>query len=220
MPIPFLVWGIVAGVVVIVTAGGITFACLKGKKVAFLGMTGAGKTTAVHALQAIQDKKKNWCTGDDESEPTVVNEEHKNLCFKICIDTSGAQQHKKTQLWKKIIKEVDYVFYFFDISQLNEVISYDGNNKARYHQLVEADLSVIEEICSKQDKQFCVLATHADLEYDKKCADSFFAKVDFSEKCLAVEKGALTNYNESCKLFEKVLKKMGKVGKKLEEKLK
>lgn len=205
-------WGkllgwIVLGLLGLGSAGGIiAFACLKGKKVAFIGMTGSGKTTAVHAFQAIERKNTNWKASVDT--PTTMDSEEKEinvLGFTACIDTSGDQELKKS--WENTVKKADWIFYFFDISKLNDVINV-GGNKTRYCTLVKADLRDIAGMCG--DKGILVLATHTDLAYDRETADRQCGKIleELSQREYKFVKGSLKDYASALKLKEEIGEKL------------
>lgn len=198
MPIPIIAW-VIAAVVAAVAAGtGITIACLSGKKVAFIGMIGSGKTTAVQAFQAIHSKNEDWKANNKTSGTMHNSKEHDVLGFKVCIDTSGAQQRKRD--WETTISNVDWVFYFFDISRLDEIMNEDGGPH-RYRQLVKADLADIATICQKKDKKILVIATHTDVPHEKKKAEQYCADILQPLKEFRFVKGSLKNYKSALDLF-------------------
>ena len=206
MPIPLIVWGIAAVVGVITAATVITFACLTGKKVAFIGMKGAGKTTAVHAFRAVGEKNKNWTASKFEG--TLDNvKEHKVFDFEVCIDTSGAQELKRN--WETTIKNVDVVFYFFNISRLEEIMAFSGGEKARYSALVKADLRDIAEICRGESKKIVVLATHTDISgYDKNTADHLCGDILKELPDYKFVKGSLKNYDSAVQMAKEIEEKL------------
>ena len=200
MPIPLIVWAIAAGIAAIAAGTGITFACLSGQKVAFIGMKGSGKTTAVQAFKAIKEGNKDWKANNDTSGTLSNSEEQDVLDFKVCIDTSGAQELKRH--WETTISSVDRVFYFFDISRLDEIVNED-DVPHRYRQLVKADLYDIAAICQKKDKKILVMATHTDVPHEREKAERYCADIMQPLKEFKFVKGSLKDYKSALELFNK-----------------
>lgn len=210
MPFP-LIWIVVAAGVALLVGGGIVIACLSGKTVAFIGMMGSGKTTAVHAFQAVSKEKKNWKANNKMSGTMVDTEEYDVLGFKACIDTSGAQQNKRR--WENTISKADWVFYFFDISNLDKTMA-DGQDTNRYYMLVKADLRDIAGVCKEKAKPVLVIATHTDLAYDKKKAklhcDDILTELANLKKYAYVE-GSLVDYDSASVLKQRIEEKVKKL---------
>ena len=186
---------------------GIVYVYLKGKKVAFIGMKGSGKTTAVHAFQAIEHKEQGW-KADNDNPGTMGNDTYDDvLGFKVCIDTSGAQELKRN--WEKTISEVDWVFYFFDISRLDEIVK-DENGDVRYRKLVKADLVDIAEICKRKNKKILVIATHSDVQHDEKKAEQYCSDILQVLRDYEFVKGSLRDYNSACDLVNEISKRLKK----------
>ena len=208
MPFPLIPFLIVAGVILLV-GGSIGIACLSGKTVAFIGMQGSGKTTAVQAFQAVSKEKKDW-TANNNMDGTMVNtKEYDVLKFKACIDTSGAQQNKRG--WENTISKADWVFYFFDISRLDNVMQ-NGQDKNRYYMLVKADLRDIASICKEKAKPVLVIATHTDLKYDKAkaklhCDDILTELVHLKHDYV---EGSLLDYDSAFVLKQRIEEKVKK----------
>ncbi len=183
-----------------------------GKTVAFIGMKGAGKTTACDSLSAIAKGDKNWKARSDEYKTTETIEEYhpndESFHFKKILDTPGAQQ-LKAGVWDKIKNEVDLIFYLYDISKLEALTPYgpgdDNGFKTGYYKLVKADLRDIAQSKELKSKKIIVIATHTDKEYDKDNADRHCADIlsEFSN-CNCDYKfvdGSLMDYESAKKLW-------------------
>lgn len=183
---------------------------LFGETVAFIGMGESGKTTAVRGFQALGKKEKNW-KASKMSQTLSDSKEHDVLGFKAIIDTSGAQQLKRR--WENtIIKaKADWVFYFFDICRLDEVMKIENGEDSRYFTLVKADLRDVAEICKKNKKCLLVIATHTDQEYDKEKAkqhcEKLFGELVGLERYGFIE-GSLVDYESVSALWGKIKEKM------------
>ncbi|MBR4717754.1 MAG: GTPase domain-containing protein [Lentisphaeria bacterium] len=211
MPIPLLVW-IGVAVAVALIGGGVVIACLSGKSVLFIGMMGSGKTTAIHGFQAVSKEDKNWKA--DNSTPGTMSDskEYDVLGFKACIDTSGGQQFKKS--WPPKIEKADWVFYFFDITQLDETRGKD-HEKTRYWKLVKADLRDIACVCKEKSKPVLVIATHTDRAYDKEKAKGYCEDIlaELVSLNYGYVEGSLLNYASASKLSHLIEKKVEEIEK-------
>lgn len=209
MPIP-LIYLAIAGIIILV-GGGVAIACLSGKTVAFIGMKGSGKTTAVRGFQALGKKEKDW-KADSKTPGTLSDiKEHDVLGFKACIDTSGAQQLKRR--WKETIEKAkaDWIFYFFDISMLDRIMSLENDEKARYFMLVKADLRDVADICKGNKKRLLVIATHTDMEYNKEAAKRYCE--DILAELVGLDhygfvEGSLINYESVSALWNLIKEKL------------
>ena len=211
MPIPLIVVGLIIAGGLLAAGGVVVIVCLSGKNVVFIGMKGSGKTTAVRGFQAVSNKKTEWKAGNVPTEPTLDDsKEHDVLGFKACVDTSGAQQLKRS--WSEKIKNADWVFYFFDISRLDEVLE-TAHDKRRYYKYVKADLNDIAGTCQKENKPVLVVATHTDKEYDKEKAKRYVEEILAELEVLSKHgyvAGSLLDYasvTQLCHLIEEKIKK-------------
>ena len=131
------------------------------------------------------------------------SKEHEVLDFTVCIDTSGAQQRKRD--WETTISNVDWVFYFFDISRLDEIMN-ENDGLHRYRKLVKADLDHIAKICKKKDKKILVIATHTDVPHEKKKTEEYCADILQPLNEFKFVKGSLKNYKTALELFNETKK--------------
>ena len=145
----------------------------KDKKIAFLGMKGAGKTTCIEGLQALAEKRTDWTAGDPD---TTLNQKDIRITVlnaQVRItDTAGAQDLKK--IWDEIVDNVDWVCYFYDLTRLGEKLMIPGICvETFYYKAVQADLRDLCALCGKDGRKLLVVATHADSEYDEVQAEKY-----------------------------------------------
>ena len=148
----------------------------KNKKIAFLGMQGAGKTTCLDGLQALDAEQTDWVAGNPETtfskkEDVVISVFGGSWSI---TDTGGTQELKR---WDAIVGDADLVCYFYDLTQLGEKITNLEGEKHFYYKLAAADLRDLSNICEGKKQKLLIFATHADCEYDKVQAGKYQAEM-------------------------------------------
>ena len=210
MPIPLLVWGIIgiASLLGVGVCACALFDSQKGKKAIFIGMKGAGKSTAVEALQAVEKQNKQWVATPKEG--TMGDNIALNIGgYTVITDTPGAQNLKRWE--NKIDDSCNHIWYFFNISRLNETLDSGGGYITKYSNLVKADLRDVAQICKSKNKtiKIIVIATHTDIEgYDKQNAEDICCNILTELNDYIFIKGSLKNYASAKQIFDKVGEKL------------
>ncbi len=145
----------------------------KNKKIAFLGMKGAGKTTCLEGLQALEAKQTDWKAGNPDTTLSGNDITVTVLDAQVRItDTAGAQQLKKN--WNETVDNVDWICYFYDLTRLGEKLMTPGiYGETLYYKVVQADLRDLCDICRENNRKLLIIATHADGHYDKTQAEKY-----------------------------------------------
>lgn len=128
---------------------------LPGKKIAILGMKGAGKTRLLNFLQ--QKPYVEYGTMEDAySEFIYTKQDGSQIKIHKGIDIGGEERHIP-EYYKKWLEESDRsIIFVFDLYQYNNDEQYRDNTNARFDY-------INRYFKGEKDKDICVLSSHIDL---------------------------------------------------------
>jgi len=158
MPIPFIIWGVVAGVSAIASAiFTVSFwdeilIIFKGKRIAILGDKATGKTT-LHNFLTNGELKGG--SGIEKTKSNALKLKDLEFYFSSSTDIAGSADF--VNVWKDIIQKSDFTFYMVN----SEKVFY---NDTSYIKLIEMQLSMIGRYykeASRTDK-VCILCVFSD----------------------------------------------------------